>query len=44
MFQIGDRIPYIIINGQKGVRNYQLAEDPVIFFLKDKIVFIILLK
>lgn len=26
--EIGDRIPYIIIQGVKGSRNYENAEDP----------------
>ena len=26
--QIGDRIPYIMISGTKGSKNYENAEDP----------------
>jgi DNA polymerase delta subunit 1 len=26
---IGDRISYVMINGQKGSKNYDNAEDPI---------------
>lgn len=28
VIEIGDRIPYIIVKGTKGTKNYQNAEDP----------------
>lgn len=32
---MGDRIPYIIIAGAKGSRNYENAEDPLYVLDKD---------
>lgn len=29
-FSIGDRISYVMINGQKGSKNYNNSEDPIL--------------
>lgn len=31
---IGDRIPYIMIAGAKGSKNYENAEDPIVVLEK----------
>lgn len=33
---VGDRVPYVIIQGLKGAKNYEKAEDPI-FVLENNI-------
>jgi len=37
-FNIGDRIPYILIMGCKGSKNYENSEDPLEVLDKDKAI------
>ena len=37
-FSIGDRIPYVLIMGAKGTKNYENAEDPIVVLEKDKAI------
>lgn len=32
---MGDRVPYVIIAGAKGSKNYENAEDPIEILQKD---------
>jgi DNA polymerase delta subunit 1 len=33
---IGDRIPYVIIQGTKGSKTYENAEDPIVVLTENK--------